>query len=66
MAYELDIIAMRRFNSTITLITLYEPNMSRPQKRVYDLMPCSSKLSSPTMPKLAQNSDCDDSKRLKE
>lgn len=64
MAYELDIIAISRFNKTITLITLYEPNMRRPQNRVYDFMPSSSNVSRPTMPKLAQNSDCDDSNRL--
>lgn len=55
---------MSRFNNTITLMTLYEPNISKPQKRVYDLMPVSSKSDRPTMPKLAQKSDCDDSKRL--
>ena len=64
MAYELDIMAMSRFNKTITLITLYEPNMSKPQNRVYDLIPSNSKFSNPTIPKLAQNSDCDDSNRL--
>lgn len=57
-------MAMSRFNKTITLITLYEPNIRRPQNRVYDLMPSNSKVSSPTIPKLAQNSDCDDSNRL--
>lgn len=64
IAYELDIMAIRRFNKTITLITLYEPNMRRPQKRVYDLIPSNSKFSKPTIPKLAQNRDCDDSNRL--
>lgn len=58
-------MAMRRFNRTITLITLYEANMSRPQNRVYVLIPVNSKFSSPTMPKLAQNRDWDDSKRLR-
>lgn len=58
-------MAIRRFNKTITLITLYDPNMRRPQKRVYDLMPSNSKFSNPTIPNEAQNNDCDDSNRLK-
>lgn len=58
-------MAISRLSSTITLITQYDPNIRRPQKRVYDLIPSSSKFSMPTMPKLAQNSDCDDSNRLK-
>lgn len=66
MAYELDIIAINRLRRTITLITLYEPNISSPQNRVYDLMPSSSKFSNPTIPKLAQNNDCDDSNRLEQ
>lgn len=64
MAYELDIMAISKFSKTMTLMTLYEPNMSRPQKRVYDLMPVNSKAARSTMPKLAQNNDCDDSNRL--
>lgn len=66
IAYEFDIMAIRRFNKTITLITLYEPNIRRPQKRVYVLIPVSSKFSSPTIPKDAQNKDWEDSNRLKE
>lgn len=57
-------MAISRFNKTITLITQYDPNISKPQKRVYDLMPANSKFSNPTIPKLAQNSDCDDSNKL--
>lgn len=65
VAYEFDIMAISRLSSTITLITQYDPNIRRPQKRVYDLIPSSSKFSMPTIPKLAQNSDWDDSNRLK-
>jgi len=57
-------MAIRRLSKTITLMTLYDPNMSRPQNRVYDLMPVSSKSSRSIMPKLAQNSDCEDSNKL--
>jgi hypothetical protein len=56
-AYEFDIMAMRRFSKTITLMTEYEPNMRRPQNRVYDLMPMSSKSSNPTIPNEAQKRD---------
>lgn len=56
---------MSKFNRTITLITEYEPNINNPQNRVYDLIPANSKLSKPTIPKLAQNNDCDASKTLK-
>lgn len=58
-------MAISRFSRTITLITQYEPNIKRPQKRVYVLMPSSSKFSNPTMPNDAQKSDCDDSNKLK-
>lgn len=58
-------MAIKRFKSTITFITLYEPNISKPQNLVYDLMPLNSKFSRPIMPKLAQNKDCVDSNKLK-
>jgi hypothetical protein len=58
-------MAIRRFSKTITLITEYEPNIKSPQKRVYVLIPRSSKFSSPTIPKEAQKRDCDDSNKLK-
>lgn len=58
-------MAMSKLSNTITFITLYEPNIKRPQNRVYVLMPSSSKFSNPTIPKLAQNNDCDDSNKLK-
>lgn len=64
MAYELDIIAISRFSKTITLMTEYEPNINSPQNLVYVLMPVSSKLPRSTIPKLAQNRDCDDSNTL--
>lgn len=46
-------------------MTEYEPNISSPQNLVYVLMPVSSKLPRSTIPKLAQNSDCEDSNTLK-
>lgn len=46
------------------LIIEYEPNMSKPQKRVKPLMPCSSNDCKSTRPKLAQNRDCDVSNKL--
>lgn len=57
-------MAMSKLSNTITFMTLYEPNIRRPQNRVYVLMPSSSKFSNPTIPKLAQNNDCDDSNKL--
>lgn len=62
--YELDIMAMSMLRSTMTLMTLYEPNMSRAQKRVNPLMPVRSKVMRSIKPKLAQNSDCDVSNKL--
>ena len=46
------------------LIMEYEPNMSKPQKRVKPLMPCNSNDCKSTRPKLAQNKDCDVSNKL--
>lgn len=63
-ANEFDIIAIKRLSRTIILMILYVPNIKSPQNLVYDLMPCKSKFSSPTTPKLAQNKDWDDSNKL--
>ena len=63
--YELDIMAISMLSSTMMLMTEYEPNMSRAQNRVKLLIPVRSKDIRSTMPKLAQNNDCDVSKRLK-
>lgn len=63
-AYELDIMAINMFKRTIMLIMLYEPNMSKPQKRVKPLMPVKSNDSKSTRPNEAQKSDCDVSNRL--
>lgn len=46
------------------LIMEYDPNMSKPQKRVKPLMPCSSNDCKSTRPKLAQKRDCDVSNKL--
>lgn len=64
--YELDIMAMRRLSSTITLITEYDPYINMAQKRVKLPTPVSSKASSSTSPNEAQKSDCEVSKRLTE
>ena len=53
------------FKSTMMLITEYEPNMRRAQNLVKLLIPVRSKDMRSTIPKLAQNSDCEVSKRLK-
>ncbi len=57
-------MAISRLMRTTILITEYEPNISRPQKRVKPLIPTSSKLSKSMRPKAAQNSVCDVSNRL--
>lgn len=62
--YELDIMAISMFSSTIMLMTEYEPNMSRAQKRVKLLIPVRSNDMRSTIPKLAQNNDCEVSNRL--
>lgn len=47
------------------LITEYEPNMRRAQNRVKLLIPVRSNDMRSTIPKLAQNNDCDVSNKLK-
>lgn len=64
--YELDIMAMRRLSSTITLITEYDPYINMAQKRVKLPTPVSSKASSSTRPNEAQKSDCEVSNKLAE
>lgn len=59
-------MAMRRFSSTITLITEYDPYINMAQKRVKLPTPVSSKASNSTNPNEAQKSDCDVSNRLAE
>lgn len=63
--YEFDIMAISMLSSTMMLITEYDPNMRRAQKRVKLLIPCSSNAMRSTRPKPAQNRDCDVSNRLK-
>lgn len=55
---------MSMFNSTIILMTLYEPNINIAQNRVKLLIPCSSNAIKSTKPNDAQNNDCDVSNRL--
>ena len=64
--YEWFIMAMRRFSSTIILMTENDPNIRRPKNRVNSLIPVSSKLSRSTSPKMAQNNVCEVSHKLKE
>lgn len=59
-------MAMSMFNKTITLITEYEPNNKSAQKRVNAFMPVKSNDTRSTIPKLAQNNDCDVSNKLEE
>lgn len=57
-------MAISIFSNTITLITEYEPNISKAQKRVKLLIPAKSNETKSTKPKEAQNRDCEVSKRL--
>jgi hypothetical protein len=57
-------MAMSILSSTIMLITLYEPNMRRAQKRVKLLMPVKSNAMRSTSPNDAQKRDCEVSNRL--
>ena len=56
---------MSRLSNTITLITLYEPNINMPQNLVNSFTPVKSKLIKSTIPKDAQNSVCAVSNKLK-
>lgn len=62
--YELLIMAINIFKSTIILMTEYEPNISIAQKRVKLLMPCNSNAIKSTRPNDAQNKDWDVSNKL--
>lgn len=53
------------FNSTIILITEYEPKVSNAQKRVKLLIPVSSNVVKSTRPNEAQNRDWEVSNKLK-
>lgn len=57
-------MAINMFSRTIMLIMQYEPNMSRPQKRVKPLMPVKSNDCKSTRPNEAQKRDCDVSNKL--
>lgn len=59
-------MAISMFNNTIILMTEYEPNINRAQKRVKLLMPVKSNAVKSTSPKLAQNNDCEVSNKLKQ
>lgn len=48
----------------MTFITEYEPNNKSAQKRVNALIPVKSNDTKSTIPKLAQNNDCDVSNKL--
>lgn len=62
--YELLIIAINIFRSTIMLMTLYDPNINNAQKRVKLLIPCNSNAIKSTRPNDAQNRDWDVSNKL--
>ena len=57
-------MAMSMFSSTMILITEYEPNIRSAQNLVKLFIPVRSNDIKSTIPKLAQKSDCDVSKRL--
>lgn len=58
-------MAINIFNNTITLITEYDPYISKAQNLVNPFMPESSNVTRSTRPKLAQNRDCEVSNKLK-
>lgn len=57
-------MAISMLSNTIILITEYEPNIRRAQKRVKLLMPAKSKETKSTRPKEAQNNDWEVSNKL--
>lgn len=58
-------MAINIFSNTITLITEYDPYISKAQNLVNPFIPDSSKVTRSTRPKLAQKRDCEVSNKLK-